>query len=87
LKASANVTDGDLCLRQNGAGLCNLYSLITSQAEIREAFGVEEDRGGNPPRYAPHARRLSSAPDSASLTRLPLRRLALSENRTRQGVL
>ncbi|WP_027173319.1 SOS response-associated peptidase [Methylobacterium sp. 10] len=30
--------------------MCNLYSLITSQAEIRKAFGVEEDRGGNLPR-------------------------------------
>ncbi|MCC0809106.1 SOS response-associated peptidase [Methylobacterium sp. W2] len=30
--------------------MCNLYSLITSQAEIREAFGVEEDRAGNLPR-------------------------------------
>ncbi|MBO1021640.1 SOS response-associated peptidase family protein [Methylobacterium sp. SD274] len=30
--------------------MCNLYSLVTSQAEIREAFGVEEDRAGNLPR-------------------------------------
>ncbi|KQT86455.1 SOS response-associated peptidase [Methylobacterium sp. Leaf466] len=29
--------------------MCNLYSLITSQAEIREAFGVVQDRTGNPP--------------------------------------
>ena len=30
--------------------MCNLYSLITSQAEIREAFGVGEDGAGNLPR-------------------------------------
>ncbi|GJD41910.1 SOS response-associated peptidase [Methylobacterium bullatum] len=30
--------------------MCNLYSLVTSQAEIRKAFGVGEDRAGNLPR-------------------------------------
>jgi putative SOS response-associated peptidase YedK len=30
--------------------MCNLYSLVTSQAEIRKAFGADEDRAGNLPR-------------------------------------
>ncbi|CAA2145630.1 SOS response-associated peptidase [Methylobacterium bullatum] len=30
--------------------MCNLYSLVTSQAEIREAFGADEDHAGNLPR-------------------------------------
>ncbi|MCJ2132160.1 SOS response-associated peptidase family protein, partial [Methylobacterium sp. E-045] len=30
--------------------MCNLYSLVTSQVEIREVFGVEEGRAGNLPR-------------------------------------
>ena len=29
--------------------MCNLYSLVTSQAEIRESFGVSVDRTGNLP--------------------------------------
>ncbi|KQP27486.1 SOS response-associated peptidase [Methylobacterium sp. Leaf100] len=29
--------------------MCNLYSLVTSQAEIRESFGVTVDRTGNLP--------------------------------------
>lgn len=29
--------------------MCNLYSLVTSQAEIRETFGVADDRAGNVP--------------------------------------
>ena len=29
--------------------MCNLYSLVTSQAEIRESFGVSSDRTGNLP--------------------------------------
>lgn len=30
--------------------MCNLYGLVTSQAEIREAFSVEKNRAGNLPR-------------------------------------
>jgi hypothetical protein len=29
--------------------MCNLYSLVTPQAEIRAAFGVATDRAGNLP--------------------------------------
>ncbi|TXM72830.1 SOS response-associated peptidase [Methylobacterium sp. WL69] len=29
--------------------MCNLYSLVTSQAEIRDSFGVSSDRTGNLP--------------------------------------